>query len=167
MPGGLQPKKVIKPKNQAVTSVKAMRKEKIITVYPTLIKAGLVVSHYMPPDPVSLKKEFPSKDSFYLTALMYFESGKKYMTELNVVFEGKSVLPEKGQDEDSMETFMFIHVDDNSTLVGSSLRVNDIILDKPGVYDIIFKIFEDIDGKPGDLLDEKSCSIVAALSSRY
>lgn len=37
------------------------------------------------------------------------------MTELNVVFEGKSVLPEKGHDEDSMETFMFVHVDDNST----------------------------------------------------
>ncbi|HBY4322473.1 TPA: hypothetical protein MIU95_19715 [Klebsiella pneumoniae] len=147
--------------------MKTMRKEKIITVYPTLIKAGLVVSHYMPPDPVSLKKEFPSKDSFYLTALMYFESGKKYMTELNVVFEGKSVLPENGQDEDSMETFMFIHIDDDSTLVGTSLRVKDINLEKPGVYDIFFKIFEEIDGKPGALLDEKSCSIVAALSSRY
>ncbi|EPT9223066.1 TPA: hypothetical protein MIA68_09945 [Klebsiella pneumoniae] len=164
---GLQPRRAIKPKDYAVTLVKAMRKEKIITIYPTLIKAGLAISHYMPPDPVSFKKDFPSKDSFYLTALMYFESGKRYMTELNVVFEGKSVLPEKGQDEDSMETFMFVHVDDNSTLVGSSLRVKDIILDKPGVYDIIFKIFEDIDGKPGDLLDEKSCSIVAARAARY
>ncbi|EIW8579024.1 hypothetical protein [Klebsiella aerogenes] len=144
-----------------------MRKEKIITIYPTMLKEGLVISHYLPPDPVVIKQTFPSTDSFYLTALMYFESGKKYMTELNVIFEGKSVLPEERQDDDSMETFMFVHIDNSSTLVGSSLKVRNINLEKPGVYDIIFKIFEEIDGKPGDLLDEKSCSIVAAQAARY
>lgn len=143
-----------------------MRKEKIITIYPTVIKEGMAVSHYMPPDPVIFKKQFPSKGSFYLTALMYFESGKRYMTELNVIFDGKSVLPDEKQEGDAMETFMFIHIDSTSILAGASLEVIDIKLDNPGTYDIILKIFEDIDGKPGDLLDEKTCSLIATIPTR-
>lgn len=143
-----------------------MRKEKIITIYPTVIKEGMAVSHYMPPDPVIFKKQFPSKGSFYLTALMYFESGKRYMTELNVIFDGKSVLPDEKQEGDAMETFMFIHIDSTSILAGASLEVIDIKLDNPGTYDITLKIFEDIDGKPGDLLDEKTCSLIATIPTR-
>lgn len=75
--------------------VKAMRKEKIITIYPTMLKEGLVISHYLPPDPVVIKQTFPSTDSFYLTALMYFESGKKYMTELNVILKASQFYPKK------------------------------------------------------------------------
>jgi hypothetical protein len=32
-----------------------MKKEKIITIYPTVIKDGVAISHYMPPDPVMFK----------------------------------------------------------------------------------------------------------------
>lgn len=143
-----------------------MRKEKIITIYPTVIKDGLVVTHYMAPDPVIFKQQFPTKGSFYLTALMYFESGKRYMTELNVLFAGKSVLPDEKQEGDAMETFMFVPIDNSSILAGASLEVIDIKLDTPGTYDIILKIFEDIDGKPGDLLDEKTCHLIATTPVR-
>jgi hypothetical protein len=50
---------------------------------------------------------------------------------------------------------MFVHIDSSSVLAGVSLEVIDINLEKPGTYDIILKIFEDIDGKTGELLDEK------------
>ncbi|HBR1208102.1 hypothetical protein [Klebsiella pneumoniae] len=143
-----------------------MKKEKIITIYPTVIKDGVAISHYMPPDPVMFKKQFPSKGSFYLTALMYFDSGKRYMTELNVLFDGKSVLPDEKQEGDAMETFMFVHIDSSSVLAGASLEVIDINLEKPGTYDIILKIFEDIDGKTGELLDEKTSSLIATTPMR-
>ncbi|SAT02618.1 Uncharacterised protein [Klebsiella pneumoniae] len=65
-----------------------------------------------------------------------------------------------------METFMFVHIDSSSVLAGVSLEVIDINLEKPGTYDIILKIFEDIDGKTGELLDEKTSSLIATTPMR-
>ncbi len=145
-----------------------MRKEKIIMLYPTLVKPGLSVSHYMPPDVVMFTEKYPSHCSFYLTSLMYLESGKRYTTELDIFFDGKSVLNNDNDNEDDnpMESFIFSHVDDDSTLVGSSLLVKDVTLEKPGVYDIIFKVYEDTNGTLSNTLDEKSCSFIAATPMR-
>lgn len=144
-----------------------MRKEKIITIYPTIIKAGLAISHYMAPDPMFFSENYPTKCSFYLTSLMYVESGKKYTTELNVVFNGKSAISDSEQEKNSMETFMFSHIDDSSILIGSSLHIRDVILDAPGKYDIVFKVYEDIDGNLGEVLDESSSALIAAKPMRY
>lgn len=88
------------------------------------------------------------------------------MTELNVLFDGKSVLPDEKQESDAMETFMFVHIDRTTILAGASLELIDIKIDKPGTYDIILKIFEDLDGNPGDLLDEKTSSLIATIPMR-
>lgn len=145
-----------------------MRKEKIIMLYPTLVKPGLSVSHYMPPDVVIFTEKYPSECSFYLTSLMYLESGKRYTTELDIFFEGKSVLNNDydNEDDNPMESFLFSHVDEGSTLVGSSLLVKAITLEKPGIYDITFKVYEDTDGTLSNVLDEKSCSFIAAIPAR-
>lgn len=139
-----------------------MRAEKIITVYPTMIKAGLAVNHFMAPDPVTYVGEYPARCSFYLTSLMYFENGKEYTTELDVSLNGKSVLPDDN-DDNSMETFMFCPIGDSSIMVGSSLFVKNVQLLESGTYDINFKLYEQVDGKLGELIDEKSCAIISTI----
>jgi hypothetical protein len=143
-----------------------MRTEKIVTIYPTMVKPGLAVSHFMPPDPVSFVSEYPSKCSFYLTSLMYFEHGKKYTTELDVFFNGKSVLSDNNDNDNSMETFMFSPINDSLVMVGSSLLIQNAKLIENGAYDITFKLYEQIDGALGDLIDEKTCAIISATKAR-
>lgn len=143
-----------------------MRTEKIVTIYPTIIKPGLVISHFMPPDPVFFVPEYPATCSFYLTSIMYFEHGKRYTTELNVSFNGKSVLEDDNNDENSMETFMFSPINESSVIVGSTLFVKNIKFVESGAYDITFRLYEDIEGKLGDMFDEKSCAIVSAPQRR-
>lgn len=139
-----------------------MRYEKIVTIYPTVIKPGLVISHLLPPDPIAWVKEYPASCSFYLTSLMYFEQGKKYTTEIDVTFNGESVLPDSNDNEGRMETFMFSPINDNSFMVGTTLFVKDIKLIGNGLYDITFRIFEDLEDKLSDAIDEKKCALISA-----
>lgn len=143
-----------------------MRKEKIIMLYPTVVKEGLAISHFMSPDPIFFAEKYPSMCMFYLTSIMYLDNGKKYTTELDVCFDGKSVLNNSKQDKNSMETFMFSLIDEKSNMVGSSLFVNNVSIEKAGVYNISFKLYEDINGTLSDVLDEKSCSFISATPVR-
>lgn len=143
-----------------------MRTEKIITIYPTVVKAGLAVGGMMSPDPLIIVNEYPSSCSFYLTALMYFENGKKYTTELDVTFNGKSVLSDANGDENRMETFMFSPINDNSVMVGTSLFVKGINLIGSGTYDVIYRVFEDVEGVLSDAIDEKKCALISATPIR-
>lgn len=139
-----------------------MRTEKILTVYPTIVKGGLAVVPLMPPDPLIFSNKFPIRCKFYLTSLMYFCRGKQYTTEIDVLFNGMSVLPDQASDENTMETFMFSPIDDENMMVGTTLYVNNLNLNESGSYDVIFRIYEEIDGKLGAEIDEKTCTIIAA-----
>lgn len=143
-----------------------MRTEKIVAIYPTIIRAGLAISHFMQPDPIIVVSEYPSSCSFYLTALMYFDHGKKYTTELDVTFNGESVLPDSRGDENTMETFMFSPVNGTSIIVGTSLLVKNIKLIGSGTYDVTYRIFEDVEGKLSEVIDEKKCALISAYQAR-
>lgn len=143
-----------------------MRTEKIVTIYPTVIKAGLAIGHFMPPDPLIYVEKYPTECSFYLTSLMYFENGKKYTTELDVTFNGESVLSDNNNDENLMETFMFSPISDHAVMVGSCLFVKRTKLVESGTYDITFRLFEEIDGILGDMIDEKTCAIISSHFNR-
>ncbi|HCD3310192.1 MULTISPECIES: hypothetical protein [Enterobacter cloacae complex] len=139
-----------------------MRTEKIITIYPTIVKPGLGISPFMQPDPLVVVNEYPSSCSFYLTALMYFDHGKKYTTELDVTFNGESALTDTNGDENSLETFMFSPINDTSVMVGTSLYVKNIKLVGNGTYDVIYRIFEETNNGLSDMIDEKKCAIISA-----
>lgn len=143
-----------------------MRTEKIITIYPTTLKPGLAIGAYMPPDPIVVASEYPASCSFYLTALMYFDHGKKYTTELDVTYNGESVLPDTNGDENSMETFMFSPINEASVIVGTMLLVKNIKLLGSGTYDVTYRIFEDIDGRLSEVIDEKKCALISAYPVR-
>ncbi|MEG2268601.1 MAG: hypothetical protein RSC68_30260, partial [Acinetobacter sp.] len=104
----------------------------------------------------------PSSCSFYLTALMYFDHGKKYTTELDVTFNGESVLPDTNGDENTLETFMFSPINDTSVMVGTSLYVKNIKLDGNGTYDVTYRIYEETNGGLSDMIDEKKCALISA-----
>lgn len=139
-----------------------MRAEKIVTIYPTIVKPGLAIVPLMTPDPLILAHEYPGVCSFYLTAIMYFERGKKYTTEIDVTFNGESVLPEVNGDQNQLETFMFSPINENHIAVGTSLLIEGVKLIDTGTYDVAYRVFEDIDGSLSDVIDEKKCSLISA-----
>ena len=143
-----------------------MKAEKIITIYPTIAKPGLVPTPFMTPDPLFIAQAYPDVCSFYLTAMMYFEHGKKYTTELDVTFNGKSVLPEVNGEQNRLETFMFSPINDETVLVGTSLLVEGVKISGSGTYDVVFRIFEDIDGRLSEVIDEKKCAIISTTNVR-
>ncbi|ELK1314839.1 hypothetical protein QI814_003809 [Escherichia coli] len=142
------------------------RNEKIIMIYPTVVRPGLVISHFMPPDPIVLVQEYPASFSFYLTALMYFEHGKRYTTELDVLCDGESVMADSDHDDNTMETFMFSPIDQASVVVGTSLLIQNVTLKRSGTYDIIFKLYEEVEGKLGNMIDEKTSGLISSLIIR-
>ena len=146
--------------------LKIMRKEKILTIYPTVVKEGLADVPLMTPDPLILAQEYPGVFSFYITAIMYFEHGKKYTTELDVTFNGESVLPEANGDSNQLESFMFSPINDNSFAVGTSLLVENVKLIDTGTYDVVYRVFENVDGNLGEILDEKKCALISTLQAR-
>lgn len=143
-----------------------MRTEKIVTIYPTVVKPGLGIHPFMQPDPIYITNDYPSQCSFYLTSLMYFCHGKKYTTELDVTYNGKSVLPDAGEDENSLETFMFSPVDNTHVMVGTTLYVKNVNLIESGTYDVTLRLYEEIDGVLGDCIDEKKCALVSGAPIR-
>ncbi|EJH7012868.1 hypothetical protein NFT50_001271 [Salmonella enterica] len=143
-----------------------MREEKIITMYPTVVKPGLSIAPLMTADPLILASRYPSVFSFYLTAIMYFEHGRKYTTELDVTFNGESVLPDNNADQNRMETFMFSPINESFVAVGTSLYVKDAKLLGDGIYEVIYRIYEDVDGNLSDVIDEKKCALISTIPSR-
>lgn len=143
-----------------------MKLEKIITIYPTVVKPGLSIGPLMTPDPLVLAQKYPEFCSFYLTAIMYFEHGKKYTTELDVTFNGESVLPEVSGEQNKLETFMFSPINDGSVVVGTSLLVEGVKLIGTGTYDIVYRIFEEIDGSLSEVIDEKKCALISTIPAR-
>lgn len=143
-----------------------MRAEKIITIYPTVVKPGLAIVPLMTADPLILASGYPGFFSFYLTAIMYFEHGRKYTTELDVRFNGESVLPDANGDENRMETFMFSPINENYVAVGTSLYVKDAKLLGDGVYDVVYRIYEDVEGNLSEVIDEKRCALISTIPSR-
>ncbi|ECB7314891.1 hypothetical protein H2C59_002651 [Salmonella enterica] len=143
-----------------------MREEKIITIYPTVVKPGLAIVPLMTPDPLILAQDYPSFSSFYLTAIMYFEHGKKYTTEIDVTFNGESVLPEVSSDHGQLQTFMFSPINEKYVAVGTYLFVKDIKLIGTGTYDVVYRLFEDIDGNLSEVIDEKKCALISTIPAR-
>ncbi len=144
-----------------------MRTEKILAVYPTIVKGGLAETHPMPPDPLFIREKFPANCKFYLTSLIYICNGKQYTTELDVLLNGKSVLPDTDSDENTMVTNMFSPIDDQHIMVSTSFYINTLNLFKVGVYDVVFRIYEEIEGDLGPLVDEKTCAIIAIERKGY
>lgn len=120
----------------------------------------------MTPDPIVRVLEYPAKFSFYLTSLMYFEHGKRYTTELDVSCDGESVLREDENDSNSMETFVFSPLNESSRMVGVSLLVQNATLSKNGTYEVAFRLYEELDGRLGEVIDEKKCELISALIER-
>lgn len=143
-----------------------MREEKILLLYPTLVRAGLAITHYMPPDPIISSVEASKTSSFYVTAVMSFLKSKRYMTELDFLYNGQSVLAADGDVDNDMKNFMFSYPSEDSLVVGSSLFIKNVNIEQPGVYDVVVSIFDDNDGKPGDRIDTSRSSFVVAHPTR-
>ncbi|EJD4293927.1 hypothetical protein M2C57_005093 [Escherichia coli] len=61
---------------------------------------------------------------------------------------------------------MFSPVNEKYVVVGTYLFVKNIKLIETGTYDIIYRIFEDIDGNLSEVIDEKKCALISTTPNR-
>jgi hypothetical protein len=138
-----------------------MIEEKILILYPTLVQAGLAITAFMEPTPLITTGSFDSPLSFYITMAVFLDSSKEYVTTLDVMHKGHSVLePGANNDENHSQNFMFTKPDESSLIVGNQLLLKGVKVTTPGTYDINLELFEIDEQSRQHLVDEKTCSIV-------
>lgn len=137
-----------------------MNNNKIFLVYPTLIKPGLSVTPYVTPDPILAVNSFPTKCALYVTAVFTFSAGSKLTTEIDIQFNGVSVLSESDNALNTMENFMFTHLD-SSRMLGARFYIQNVSIEKPGNYEVFFRLYETNGDTLGPLVEEKTCAFVA------
>lgn len=138
-----------------------MSDEKILLVYPTLIKPGLPITAYMTPDPILVVNKLPTKCALYITTVFTYSTGLKLTTEIDIQFEGKSILAESDNAMNSMDNFMFSQLDDNVRMFGARFYIQNANIETPGNYDVIFRLYENDGDELGTMIEEKTCAFIA------
>lgn len=69
-----------------------MKHEKVLFVYSTLIREGMVASGYYQPDAVLFDVDHKKNYSLAVTVGFVYESDVIYWNEIDVIFDNKSVI---------------------------------------------------------------------------
>ncbi|MBC6536083.1 hypothetical protein [Citrobacter amalonaticus] len=108
---------------------------KIAFAYPTFIREGMLASGPFPPDIGWTINEFPGKLSFYVSAGLILNSNRPYSFDVDVLFDGKSLIPEKAPAVDSK--LMGTTVSDRDDFIAlSTTLLSNISIPSEGLYTV-------------------------------
>ncbi|WP_440493050.1 hypothetical protein [Serratia sarumanii] len=136
-------------------------KEKISFLYPSLVGEGDRGNAPPPPDlvitGVILGKSYP----FVVTAGFIFDESTKYVTSLDIFYDGESVLDPEFSDYNKMDTLMFSRSIPEQNIVLASMFLAGVKLEKPGMYTVVLDLHEgpDLDVLTRDV-DKKECFFI-------
>lgn len=136
-------------------------KEKISFLYPSLVGEG--DRDDAPPSPdlvitgITLGKSYP----FVVTAGFILDESIEYVTSLDVLYDGESVLDQEFSDCNKMDTLMFSKSMPEQTIVLSSMFLAGVKLEKTGMYTVVLDLHEgpDLDDLTRDV-DRKECFFI-------
>lgn len=136
-------------------------KEKISFLYPSLVGEG--DRENTPPSPdlvitgITLGKSYP----FIVTAGFIFDESTKYVTSLDVLYDGETVLDPDFSDYNKMDTLMFNKSMPEQNIVLASMFLAGVKLEKPGIYTVVIDLHEgpDLDVLTRDV-DRKECFFI-------
>lgn len=61
---------------------------------------------------------------------------------------------------------MFSPINESYVAVGTSLYIKDAKLLGDGIYDVVYRIYEDVEGNLSEVIDEKRCALISTIPSR-
>lgn len=137
--------------------------EKVLFLYTTVLKEGMVASGFYPPDSVLYQIDSESIYSLVVTSAFISDVTKVYWNEIDILFDGQSVIDPAFDGESTYHvlgggTPNKAHYSSVATFFLKGVR-----LSQPGFYTAKVSLFDsDENGKKGNLLDEKESHFIVA-----
>lgn len=134
--------------------------DKILFAYPTLLKEELDPMQIYLPQPLITGVKSNSVQSFVITAGLALQTNKKFVTELDILFDGSGMIMEDEMSGRVEHPFRTI-VQNNQLIYLSSMFARSVEVVKSGCYEISVTIYSLSEN------DEKSESAVDRYSSFF
>lgn len=143
-----------------------MKHEKVLFVYSTLIREGMVASGYYHPDAVLFDVDHKKNYSLAVTVGFVYESDVIYWNEIDVIFDNKSVIDKKHDGESTFNVLASSKPNTNDIVNVASFYLKGINFPEPGIYTAIVSLYDSNEhGEKRNLIDKKECSFVVAGSN--
>lgn len=140
-----------------------MKHEKVLFVYSTLIREGMVASGYYHPDAVLFEINHKKTYSLAITVGLVYEKDAIYWNEIDVVFENKSVINKEHDGESTFNVLASSKPNANDIVNVASFYLRGVNFPRPGMYTAIVSLYDsDEQGEKRHLVDKKECSFIVA-----
>ncbi|MDK9634288.1 hypothetical protein [Enterobacter hormaechei] len=135
---------------------------KIAFAYPTFIKPGMIASGPFVPDIGWKISDFPGKLSFYVSAGLILNSKLAYSFDVDVLYDGQSLIPEKAPAVDSQ--LLGTTVSDRDDFIAlSTTYLSDIEIPSEGLYTVRVLLHTGhVESENRLLIDSHDCHFVVA-----
>lgn len=135
---------------------------RISFAYPTFLRAGLLANGPFIPETGMQVSEFPSKLSFYVTAGLILNTLRSYSFDVDVIFDGKSLIPVNRPAVDSK--LLSPAVSERGDFTSTSMTlISAIDVPDEGLYTIKVLLYTGgATDSDRELLDQHECHFVLA-----
>lgn len=135
---------------------------KIAFAYPTFIRPGMLASGPFAPDIGWAISDFPGKLSFYVSAGLILNSNRAYSFDVDVLFDGKSLIPEKAPAVDSK--LLGTTISDRDDFIAlSTTFLSNITIPSEGLYTVRVLLHTGhVESDNRLLIDSHDCHFVIA-----
>lgn len=135
---------------------------KIAFAYPTFIRPGMIASGPFIPDIGWMISDFPGKLSFYVSAGLILNSNRAYSFDVDVLYEDKSLIPEKAPAVDSQLTGTAVS-DRDDFIALSTTFLSNISIPSEGLYTVRVLLHTGhVESEDRLLIDSHDCHFVIA-----
>ncbi|WP_431648652.1 hypothetical protein [Enterobacter hormaechei] len=140
-----------------------MKHEKVLFVYSTLIREGMVASGYYHPDAVLFEINHKKTYSLAITVGLLYEKDAIYWNEIDVVFENKSVINKEHDGESTFHVLASSSPNANDIVNVASFYLRGVNFPRPGMYTAVVTLYDsDEQGEKRQLVDKKECCFIVA-----
>lgn len=137
--------------------------EKVLFVYTTVLKEGMAASGFYHPDAILFGVNTNETYPFVVTSGFISDSSKVYWNEIDITFDGKSVIDPLFDNENTFNILGSGNPNKDHYCSIASFYLKGIRLPSPGLYTTIVSLFDsDENGQKGILLDEKQSHFVVS-----
>lgn len=135
---------------------------KISFAYPTFIRPGMLAAGPFIPDIGWKVEEFPTKLTFYISAGLILNSRRGYSFDIDLIFEGKSLIPDNKPPQDSQLIGTAVSIRDDFVGLATAL-LDDVDIPSDGLYTIRVSLYAGTtDTGNRELIDQHESHFVLA-----
>lgn len=138
-------------------------KEKILFVYPTLLKEGMLAGRPYPPEPLITGMSATKANTIIVTAAIALLVTSNTFISVDVYFNGELTTQDTESIDGYQEVMESVFISDDALVTTTAMHVKNIFFPEPGVYEIRTKLME-LDGLNNKIqIDALSCFITVIL----